>query len=75
MLKLVEKLTYLVAKFGGRITAQLPAVQVVVRFKTTQNPIWSKALTMPLTIWDYVSLTSSRVIFKGKLASTSLKLL
>ena len=56
------------------VRAHLPSVQVVVRFKTKQNPIWSKALTMPCTIWNYV-YTSSPVIFKGKLASTSHKLL
>ena len=67
----------IVAKSGGHITAHLPSVQVIVRFKTKQNPIWSKALTMPLTIWNYrmFSLTCSKVIFKGKLASTSQKLL
>ena len=52
--KVGPKLTYLVAKFGGHITAHLPSVKVVFRFKTKQNPIWSKALTMPLTIWDFV---------------------
>ena len=30
--KVGSKLTYLVAKFGGHITAHLPSVQVVVRF-------------------------------------------
>ena len=52
--KVGSKLTYLVAKFGGHITAHLSSVQLIVRFKTKQNPIWSKALTMPLTIWNYV---------------------
>ena len=38
----------------GHILAFLPSVQIVVRL-TKQNPIWSKALTMPLTIGDNVS--------------------
>ena len=32
--KVGNKLTYLVAKCGGHITAHLQSVQVVVRFKT-----------------------------------------
>ena len=44
------KLTYLVAKTGGHITAHLPLAPVVVLFMTKQNSIWSKALTIPLTI-------------------------
>ena len=52
--KIGSKLTFLAAKFGGHIIAHWPSIQVVVRFKTKQNPIWSKALTMPLTIWNYV---------------------
>ena len=43
---------------GGKnwwsVTSHLPSVQVVIRFKTKQNPIWSKTLSMPLTIWNYV---------------------
>ena len=49
-----SKLTYLVAKISGHITAHLPSALIVVRFKTTQNSIWSKALIMPLTIWNCV---------------------
>ena len=37
------QLTYLVAKFGGHIMVHLPSVQVVIKFKTKQNPKWSKA--------------------------------
>ena len=69
MYKLKGKLIYLVAKFGGHITAHLPSVQVVVRFKTKQSPVWSKALIMPLTngiMFSLTSLTSSQVIFLGK---------
>ena len=57
---MVAKPIYLVAKLGNHITDHLPSVQVVVRFKTKHNPI------MPLTIWNYVCLTSSQVIFKEK---------
>ena len=49
-----SKLTYLVAKFGGLITAHLPPALVVVKFKTKHNSIWSKALTVPLTIQNCV---------------------
>ena len=35
------------------VTAPLTSVQVVIRFKTKQKPIWSKALAVPLTIWNY----------------------
>ena len=49
--KIVAKLTYQVAIMGGYVTAWLPPI---VRFMTKQNSIWSKALTMPLTIWNYV---------------------
>ena len=37
--KLKGKLTDLVAKFGGHITAHLPSVQVVVRFKTKSRMV------------------------------------
>ena len=73
-LPVVAKLTYLVAHFDGHIIAHLPSVQVVFRVMNKQNPIWSKALIMPLTIWNYVYLTSSLIISKGKLASTSQKI-
>ena len=53
-IKVGSKTNILGSKFGGHITAHLTSVQVVIRFKTKQNPIWSKALTMPLTIWNYV---------------------
>ena len=49
--KVVAKLTYLVAITGGHETARLPPM---VSFMTKQNSIWSKALIMPLTIWNCV---------------------
>ena len=49
--KVVAKLTYPVANTGGHVIAQLPSF---VRFMTKHNSIWSKALIMPLTIWNYV---------------------
>ena len=39
---------------GNKILWPYDSPHVVVRFKTKENPIWSKALTMPLTIWNYV---------------------
>ena len=48
-IKVVVKLRYLVATIGGLVTAQLPSI---ARFMTKQNSIWSKALSMPLTIWN-----------------------
>ena len=48
---MVAKLTFLVAIIGGHVTARLPPI---VRFMTKQNSIWSKALIMPLTIWNCV---------------------
>ena len=65
--KVGSKLT-LVAKYGGHITAHLPSVQVVVRFKTKQNPIWSNAFDHYGIMF---SLMSSQIFFKRKLASTS----
>ena len=55
-----SKLTYLVATIGGHVTAHLPPAPVVVKFKTKQNSIWSKALAMPLTIRNLFSFTSRR---------------
>ena len=52
--KIGSKTNILGSKIGGHITTHLTSVQVVVRFKTKQNRIWSKALTMLLTIWNYV---------------------
>ena len=49
--KIVAKLTYVVAIFGGHVTAGLPPIVI---FKTKQNSIWSKALIMRLTIWNCV---------------------
>ena len=49
--KVVAKLTYLVAIIGSLVTTRLP---LLVRFMTKQNSIWSKALIMPLTIWNCV---------------------
>ena len=40
LLKVVATLRYLVAN--------------IVRFMTKQNSIWSKALIMPLTIWNCI---------------------
>ena len=42
---------------GGHVIAQLPPI---IRFMTKQNSIWSKALIMPLTIWNCV------LSYKGK---------
>ena len=55
----MAKLTYLVAIIGGHVTAQLPTS---VRFMTKQNSIWSKALIMPLTIWNCVFLIKRKII-------------
>ena len=57
--KVVAKLTYLVATIGGHVTARLPPI---VRFMTKQNSIWSKALIMPLTIWNCVLSYKWRII-------------
>ena len=51
LFKVVAKLTYLVAIIGGHVTALLSPI---VRFMTKQNSIWSKALIMPLTIWNCI---------------------
>ena len=51
VLKVVAKLTYLVAIIGGHVTTKLPHI---LRFMTKQNSIRSKALIMPLTIWNCV---------------------
>ena len=58
--KVVAKLTYLVAIIGGNVTAQLPPI---VRFMTKQNSIWSKALIMPLTIWNRVLSYKQNIYF------------
>ena len=47
--KVGSKNNILVAKFGGHITAHLPPVHILVRFKTKQNSIWLK---MSLTIME-----------------------
>ena len=44
-------ITYPVANIGDSVIAQLPPF---VRYMTKHNSIWSKALIMPLTIWNYV---------------------
>ena len=50
--KLVLEINFsLVATIGGHTTAWLPPI---IRFMTKQNSIWSKALIMPLTIWNCV---------------------
>ena len=56
--KVIAKLTYLVAILGGHVTAWLPPI---IRLMIKQNSIWSKALLMPLTIWNCVCLTMGRV--------------
>ena len=48
--KAVEKLTYLVAIIGGCVYSYHPLSDLW----TKQNSIWSKALIMPLTIWNCV---------------------
>ena len=48
---LVAKLTYPVVNIGGRVIAQLPSF---VRFMIKHDSIWSKALIMPLIIWNCV---------------------
>ena len=50
--------TYLVANTGGPVT--------VVRLMTKQNSIWSKALIMPLTIWNSVLSNKQNNYFNGK---------
>ena len=40
-----------VSKYGDIVIAQLPPF---VRYMTKHNSIWSKALIMPLTIWNCV---------------------
>ena len=50
-IKVVAKLTYPVANIGGLGIIQLPSF---VRCMTKHNVIWSKALIMPLTIWNCV---------------------
>ena len=57
--KAVAKLTYPVANIGGCVTAWLPPI---VNFMTKQNSIWSKALIMPLTIWNCVLSINIRII-------------
>ena len=58
--KLVAKLTYLVAKTGGHIGGKWVIIWspvsrlVVVRLKTKHNSMWSKAFKMPWTIWNGV---------------------
>ena len=46
------------------VTAGLPPI---VKFKTKQNSIWSKALIMPLTIWNCV-LSYKHKIFSVKIS-------
>ena len=45
--KVVTNQTYPVANIGGHVIAQLP---FFIKFITTHNSLWSKALIMPLTI-------------------------
>ena len=59
---LVSKFTYLEPLIGRRITVLLPALRVV-RLNTKQNSIWSKALTMPLTILELCLVLQGAVIF------------
>ena len=60
--KVEAKVTYLVAVIGGHVAALLPPI---VRFMTKQNSIWSKALIMPLTIWDCVLSYKQKYCFSG----------
>ena len=60
LFKTVAKLTSMVAIFGGHVTAGLPPI---VRFKTKQNYIWSKALIMPLTIGNCVLSYKHKIFF------------
>ena len=60
---MVAKLTYLVAIMGGHVTARLPSM---TRFMTKQNSIWSKALIMPLTIWNCVLFYKQKSYFSEK---------
>ena len=61
----VAKLSYLVAIFGGHVTAGLPPI---VRFKTKQNSIWSKALIMPLNVWNCVLSNKHKTFFSVKIS-------
>ena len=58
VLKVVAKLAHLVAIIGGHVTAQFPPI---VKFITKHNSILSKALIMPLTIWNRVCLINKRI--------------
>ena len=51
---LTSRAHWVKAKTGGQITILLQPNPVVARFMTKQNFIWSKALRMHLTLWEYV---------------------
>ena len=72
---LVSKFIYLEALIGCRTTVLLPALRVVVRLNTKQNSIWSKAMTMPLTIMELCLVLQAAVIIQLKLDSTFRKLI
>ena len=57
--KVVAKLTVII---GGHVTAKLH-VRHIVRFITKQNSIWSKALIMPLILWNCVSSYKKKTYF------------
>ena len=61
----VAKLTYLKAIIVDHVTAKLPHI---VRFMTKQNYIWSKALIMPLTIWNCVLSDKKKNYFSVKIS-------
>ena len=62
--KVVAKLTYLLAIIGGHVAVRL---QPIVSLLTKQNSIWSRALIMPSTIWNYVSSPTNRRIISVKI--------
>ena len=66
-----SKLTYQVANIGGHKSAHLTLVLVVVRFKTKQHSIWSKSLTMPLTIWNCVKSYRQKFLLENWLLFSS----
>ena len=67
----VAKLTYLVANICGLVTTRLPPL---VRFMTKQNSIWSKALIMPLTIWNCVLSYGHMELLRRRIISVKIGL-
>ena len=62
-IKVGSKLTYLVGKIGGHLKAHLSPILVIVRLRTKQYSTGSKALIMPLTIWNYVWSYKQKLFF------------